>query len=112
MDRDLWHAIVQQKNVHCNSNRGGYAWMDAVESEVTAAADCVLPSTSSYAGVVFVLTAASVLVPIFRVYHHFLTGLTPVFVPVPQRRSRRLAVRAEQAGGRLVHVILMPHAYF
>jgi hypothetical protein len=23
MNRNLWHAITQQKNVHCNSNGGG-----------------------------------------------------------------------------------------
>jgi hypothetical protein len=33
MNHNLWHAITQQKNVHCNSNRGVYAWMDESDSE-------------------------------------------------------------------------------
>ena len=28
-DRNLWHAITQQKNVHCNAAGGGYAWVDS-----------------------------------------------------------------------------------
>jgi hypothetical protein len=28
-DRNLWHAITQQKNVHCNAAGGGYAWLDS-----------------------------------------------------------------------------------
>jgi hypothetical protein len=59
MTRNLWHAITQQKNVHCNSNGGGYAWMDAAEYEVTSA-ECILPSQSSYEGVILGLPAASV----------------------------------------------------
>ena len=27
-DSNLWHAITQQKNVHCNAGGGGYAWPD------------------------------------------------------------------------------------
>ncbi len=125
MNRNLWHAITQQKNVHCNSNGGGYAWVNASESEVTAAAECILPSPSSYARVILGLTAASVLAPALKVFtplansnrdhvqptqaspspSHppFIIISSPVNVPVPQCRSRRLAVRAEQAGGRLVY---------
>ncbi len=51
MNCNLWHAISQQKNVHYNSNGGGYAWMDEPESENTAA-ECTLPLPFSYAGVI------------------------------------------------------------
>ncbi len=40
--------------------------MDAAESEATAAAECILPSLSSYAGVILGLTAASVLAPALK----------------------------------------------
>ena len=33
MNHNPWHAITQQKNVYCNSNGGGYAWMDELEVE-------------------------------------------------------------------------------
>ncbi len=58
MNRNLWHAITQQKNVHCISNGGGYAWMDESESE-DAAAERILPLQSSYAGVILGLSSAS-----------------------------------------------------
>ncbi len=48
MNRNIWHAITQQKNVHCNSKGGGYAWMDKSDSE-EAAVECILPLPSSYA---------------------------------------------------------------
>jgi hypothetical protein len=122
MNRNLWHAITEQKNVH---NGGAYAWMDTSESEVTVAAECILPSLSSYAGVILGLTAASMLAPALKVltslansnsdhmqptqalpspsHPPFTIISSPVIVPVPQRCSRLLAVRAEQAGGRLVY---------
>jgi hypothetical protein len=58
MNRNLWHAITKQKNVHCKSNGGGYAWMDESESE-DAAAERILPLPSSYAGVILGLSSAS-----------------------------------------------------
>jgi hypothetical protein len=58
MNRNLWHAVTQQKNVHCNSNGGGYAWMDESKSEDTAA-ERILPSPSSYAGVILGLSESS-----------------------------------------------------
>ena len=57
-NRNLWHVVTQQKSVHCNSNGGGYAWMDESESEDTAA-ERVLPLPSSYAGVILGLSAAN-----------------------------------------------------
>ena len=58
LNRNLWHAVTQQKNVHCNSNGGGYAWKDDLESE-DAAAEHIPPSPSSYAGVLLGLSAAA-----------------------------------------------------
>ncbi len=57
-NHNLWHAITQKKNIHCNSNGGGPACMDEPESEETAA-ECILPLPSSYAGVILGLSAAS-----------------------------------------------------
>ncbi len=66
MNRNLWHAVTQQKNVHCNSNGGGYAWMDSDDSESKSedtAAERILPqpeaSPSSYAGVILGLAESS-----------------------------------------------------
>jgi hypothetical protein len=123
---------LQQKNVHCNSNGGGYAWMDGSDSE-EAAAECVLPLPSSYAGVILWLSAAaaSALDPQSTRHHDVIispanpnrdhrymqptqtrspnanSSLTiissPIIPYVPQRCCRRLAAKAEQAGGRLVY---------
>jgi hypothetical protein len=131
-NRNLWHAITQQKNVHCNSNGGGYAWMDESDSE-EAAAVCILPSPSSYAGVILGLSAASASAPDPQStrHHHVIISpanpvsdhgymqptqtlspnansplsiiSSPIIPQVPQRCSRRLASKAEQAGGRLVY---------
>jgi hypothetical protein len=60
MNHNLWHAVTQQKNVHCNSNGGGYAWMDESESGDTAA-ERILPSPSSYSGVILGLSSANAL---------------------------------------------------
>ncbi len=99
--------------------------MYAADSEMTAAAECILPSLSSYAGDILGLTSASVLAPALNALNQlansncdhvqptqaspspshspFTIISLPIIVPVPQRRSRRLAVKAEQAGGRLVY---------
>ena len=69
MNRNLWHAITQQKNVHCNYNGGGYAWMDESESE-DAAAERILPLPSSYAGVILGLSSASAPDPQSTGHHH------------------------------------------
>jgi hypothetical protein len=130
LNRNLWHAITQQKNVHCNSNGGGYAWKDDLESE-DAAAERIPPSPSSYAGVLLGLSAAAASAPVQQSMHNVIpppassirdlqimqpiqvlsppakSSLivipSPIIPPVPQRCSRRLAVKAEQAGGRLVY---------
>ncbi len=127
----LWHAITQQKNVQCNSNGGGYAWMDESESEDAAAAERILPLQSSYAGAILGLSSAStpdpqsprnVIVPSAKSNRNHLniqptatqvlsppanSSLTiissPITSRVPQRCSRRLAAKAEQPGGRLVY---------
>ena len=126
-DRGLWHAITQQKNVHCNTNGGGYVWIDPEQQE-HAAAMRTLPSPSSYAGVLLGLLpppspdAATVVVPSTpspakpKQTNHTLPQMTseptsspsplkPSFVPIhaPQRRSHRLANQAELAGGRKVY---------
>ncbi len=120
--RNLWHAITLQKNVHCNSNGGGYAWMDESESE-DAAAERILPLPSSYVGVILGLSSASapdpqsprnVIVPSANSNRNHLniqptvtqvlsppanSSLTiissPITSRVPQRCSRRLAAKAE-----------------
>jgi hypothetical protein len=133
MNRNLWHAVTQQKNVHCNSNGGGYAWMEESKSEDTAA-ERILPSPSSYAGVILGLSESSAIAldqqstskAIFlpansNCDHHdmqptqatspaqpaakssFKIISPPIILTVPQRCSRRLAAKAEQAGGRLVY---------
>jgi hypothetical protein len=95
--------------------------------EVNASEECILPSPSSYAGVLLGLTSASVQAPALKFItptpanssheHHVLPPQalplpshppltiisSPVIVLVPQGRSRRLTVMAEQAGGRLVY---------
>jgi hypothetical protein len=104
--------------------------MDESESEV-AAAERILPLPSSYAGVILGLSSASapdpqsprdVIVPSANSNHNHLniqptvtqvlsppanSSLTiissPITSRVPQRCSRRLAAKAEQAGGRLVY---------
>ena len=48
-DRGLWHAITEQKNIHFNTNGGGYIWIDPEQQE-HASAKRTLPSPSSYAG--------------------------------------------------------------
>ncbi len=128
MNCNLWHAVTQQKNVHCNSNGGGYAWMDESKSEDTAA-ERILPSLSSYAGVILGLSSANaldqqsasnaiILLAISNCDHHgmqptqatspaanssFKIISPPIILTVPQRCSRRLAAKAEQAGDRLVY---------
>ena len=54
-DRSIWHSITQQKNVFCNINGGGYIWVDP-EQLAQAAAENILPSPSSYAGVLLGLS--------------------------------------------------------
>ena len=58
-DRNLWHAITQQKNVHCNAAGGGYAWPGPELS--VQEKDPTLPDSepSSYAGVLLGLLPTS-----------------------------------------------------
>ena len=131
MNCNLWHTVTQKKNVHCNSNGGDYACLDESESENNAA-ERILPLPSSYAGVILGLSAASAAAPDPQPtenvnlqpensnydHHHDMqptqtpspaanSSLTiissPIILTVPQRCSRRLAAKAEQAGGRLVY---------
>jgi hypothetical protein len=44
---NIWHTITQQKNVYCNTNGGGYIWVDP-EHLAQAAAENTLPSQLSY----------------------------------------------------------------
>ena len=54
-DRNLWHAITQQKNVHCNAACGGYAWLDS--EQLDQYTEQPLPTPSSYAGVLLGLSS-------------------------------------------------------
>jgi hypothetical protein len=56
-DRNLWHAITQQKNVHCNAAGGGYAWLDSEQLDQDT--EQPLPLPSSYAGVLLGLRSIS-----------------------------------------------------
>ncbi len=127
-DRSIWHTITQQKKVHCNTNGGGYIWVDP-EKLAQAAAENILPSPLSYAGVLLGLLslpdspspapAASALPLPTQADHTIpqspqMTKVTPTSSPpssspivasnhAPQRYSRRLANQAELAGGRKVY---------
>ena len=111
-DRNLWHSITQQKNVHCNANGGGYAWQGSELIEQTK--NSPLPPPSSYAGVLLGLSSLPTPSPIATspakptldspVPSRLLTipsprPLTPIHAP-PLRCSRRLAAKAELTGGR------------
>ena len=56
-DRNLWHAIIQQKNVHCNAAGGGYAWLDSEQLDQDTEQPRPLPY--SYAGVLLGLRSIS-----------------------------------------------------
>ena len=116
-DRNIWHAITQQKNVYCNNNGSGYIWVDP-EQLAQAAAESILTSPLSYAGVLLGLLplpdVPASAVPAIPSPLSQLTIVTPsspspsssqCVVPnhAPQRHSRRLANQAELAGGRKVY---------
>ena len=54
---NLWHAITQQKNVHCNAARGGYAWLDSEQLDQDTEQPLLLPS--SYTSVLLGLCSIS-----------------------------------------------------
>jgi hypothetical protein len=56
-DRNLWHAILQQKNVNCNAAGGGYALLDS--EQLNQDSEQPLPLPSSYAGVLLGLRSIS-----------------------------------------------------
>ena len=122
-DRNLWHAITQQKNVHCNAAGGGYAWLDSEQLDQDS--ERSLPSPSSYAGVLLglhslstpstpsaakspsaVKSPGSIKSPIKSPLSLLpnLPSLTPSVVPPSPspliRCSHRLAAKAELTGGR------------
>ena len=126
-DRNIWHTITQRKNVYCNNNGGGYIWVDP-EQLAQAAAENILPSPLSYAGVLLGLlprpdhdvpaaavpatpspAKSNLTTPLPQLT--FVTPSSPspssslCVVPnhAPQRHSRRLANQAELAGGRKVY---------
>jgi hypothetical protein len=125
-DRKIWHIITQQKNVYCNTNGGGYIWVDP-DQLAQAAAENTLPSPLSYAGVLLGLlalpdapTPVIPTIPSPAKSNPLLpqpTKVTPLppsppsesssqcVVPnhAPLRYSRRLANQAELAGGRKVY---------
>jgi hypothetical protein len=120
-DRNLWHAITQQKNVHCNVGGGGYAWPGPELS--VQARDPTLPLPSSYAGVLLGLTpstpsksiiaALPVRSPAQSMLSHSPHWQSLHLIPSPPslihsnapllRCSRRLANKAELTGGRKVY---------
>jgi hypothetical protein len=58
-DRNLWHAITQQKNLNCNATVGGYAWLDSEQLYQDTERSLPVPSPSSYAGVLLGLRSIS-----------------------------------------------------
>ena len=122
-DRNLWHAITQQKNVHCNAAGGGYAWVDSEQLDQDT--ERSLPPPTSYAGVLLGLCSIStpstpsaanskspgpIKSPIKSPLPPLptLPPLIPLVVPPSQsplliRCSRRLADKAERTGGRKVY---------
>jgi hypothetical protein len=124
-DRTLWHAITQQKNVHCNTTSGGIIWINPALLE-QAAAERTPPPPLSYAGVLLGLLplpeAPAAVAPFSpppaanQPTHLTIPQMTPSTIPspsplspiivpnhAPQRCSRRLANQAELAGGRKVY---------
>jgi hypothetical protein len=57
-NRNLWHAVTQQKNVHCNAAGGGYAWLNSEQLDQDS--ERPLPSLSSYAGFLLGLGSLSI----------------------------------------------------
>jgi hypothetical protein len=122
-DRNLWHAITQQKNVHCNAAGDGYAWLDLEQLDQDT--EQPLPLPSSYASVLLGLhsistpstpsavnlkSPGSIKLPIKSPLSPLLLTLpplNPVVIPPPPspliRCSRRLANKAELTGGRKVY---------
>ncbi len=110
-----WLAIAQQKNIHCNTNGGGYIWVDP-ELLKQAAAERTLPPPLSYAGVLLRLLPLPVHLRLLSPPPPPLmmsqmtpstTQLPSIIVPshAPQRHSRRLANQAELTGGHSSHVL-------
>ena len=118
-DRNLWHAITQQKNVHCNAAGGGYAWLDLVSESLDQDTEQSLPPPSSYAGVLLGLcsvsvpsTHSAVIPPIESPLPCPPPPIPPIIPSSPSlilsnaplvRCSRRLAAKAELTGGRRVY---------
>ena len=130
-DRNLWHAITQQKNVHCTGNTasGGYAWLDSEQLDQNTEQSLLTPT--SYGGVLLGLRststpstppAAKLPGPIdspIKSSLSLLPPLPPQMPLIPQiapsssslnhlnaplvRCSRRLADKAELTGGRRVY---------
>jgi hypothetical protein len=122
-DRNLWHAITQQKNVHCNAAVCGYAWLDL--EQLVRDTEQPLPLPSSYASVLLGLRSIStpstpsaanlkspgpIKQPIKSPLSHILPTLLPliplVVPPSPSpliQCSRRLANKSELTGGRKVY---------
>jgi len=124
-NRSFWHAITQQKNVHCNVNGGGYIWVEPEQLE-QAAAEQTLPPPLSCAGVLLgLLSSPDTPSPVFPAIPspakpNLTNSLMPQMIPAttspplplstilvpchaPQRCSRRLADQAERAGGRKMY---------
>ena len=128
-DRNVWNAITQQKNVHCNTADGGYAWLDS--EQLVQDTEQSLPMPSFYAEVLVGLRsisapstspAAELPGPInspIKSSLSILPPLPPQMPLIPQivpsspslthfntplvRCSRRLADKAELTGGRRVY---------
>jgi hypothetical protein len=47
-DRNLWCAITQEKNFHCNAAGGGYAWLDSEQRDQDTSYLCLCPLPSSF----------------------------------------------------------------
>ena len=130
-DRNLWQAITQQKNVHCNAGGCGYVWPGpelCVQDK-----DPTLPAPSSYAGVLIgsLPSSQSKTFPTSPSRSPAKSTLScPSPVPYPSlpsppslsppyaalvRCSRHLAAKAELTGGRRVYSRgdrrLTPHVF-
>ena len=58
-DKNLWHSITQQKNVHCNANGEGYAWQGS--ELIKQAKDSPLPPPFSFPGFLLQVGLSSLL---------------------------------------------------
>ena len=111
-DRNLWHSIAQQKNVHCNANGGGYAWQGS--ELIEQAKDAPLPVQSFFTGALQGLSTLPTPLPIASSPSKPISDspvpsrlsnipsslpLTPIHA-LALRCSRRLAAQAELTGAR------------